>query len=168
MLTSLPILGHHEPYPSRAELAAADQLAQAIEQENTDLRIRPDFRELVPTKLQDAPTLHLDDLTAIHNFEGGQEARFYQERARLRACDGDLVATSLPISEGYEQYCEDYLGLGCVQWLHTRPLKHSLRLAEACWEDPMVQAELVRRSRAGELRYVHPTWAHCPLGSWQR
>lgn len=163
MLTNLPIMCHHEPRPSRAELAAADQLAQAIERENSDLRIRTNFRALVPTTLEDAPTLHIDDLTAIHNFEGGEEARFYQERARLRAYDGDVVATSLPIADGYEEYCTDYLGLGSVRWLHPRPLRNPLRLAEACWEDPAVRGELVRLARVGKLRYLHPHMGTLPV-----
>lgn len=58
MSFNLPIISHYQPRVAARELANAKQLAKAIERENAALHIRPDFYELVPTRLEDAPTLH--------------------------------------------------------------------------------------------------------------
>jgi hypothetical protein len=150
-----PIIEHYKPAPTSNDLAAIDRLATNIRQERPRLVLEDDFLDLVPTALDDAPTLHLDDLSAISYMDAGRDVRFYQERARLRAGDGDVVATSDPVAQGYEAYCRDTLRLGAVDWLHPRPIKNPLRIAEACWEDPQSRSLLIERIRSG-VRYVHP------------
>ena len=76
--------------------------------------------------------------------------------ARLRACDGDVIATSEPVAEGYETYCRDNLGLGQVEWLRPTTTTNPLRVAEACWEDEIVRNRLIDKLRAGELVALHP------------
>ena len=134
-MNNCPIVEHHKPSPSAADVAAVDQLATCLRRERPRLVLEDDFRDLVPRRLDDAPSLHLDDLTAIPHMDAGLDVRFYQERARLRAGTGDFVATSAPVADGYESYCHEKLGLGSVQWLHPRPTRNPLRIAEACWGD---------------------------------
>jgi hypothetical protein len=160
---SLPIISHFAPKPEPREVDAAVRLARAIERDHPEFRVPDELRSLVPTRLEDAPTLHLDDLSAIPHLDAGADVRFYQERARLRAVDGDIVATSLPVADGYEDYCRRQLGLGSVRWVHPHPSRVPIRLAEACWEDEVVQTELVCRARAGDLQYVHPHMGTLPV-----
>ncbi len=155
-MKNFPIVENHRPSPTTADIARVDQLAAGMRREFPQLALPDDFRSLVPRRIEEAPVLHLDDLTAIPNLDAGQDVRFYQERARLRAGDGDFVATSSPVAAGYESYCRDSLGLGAVQWLCPRPAHDPLKVAEACWEDERVRSLLVDAIRAGALRYMHP------------
>lgn len=152
----LPILAHHRADPSAAEIRSAERLAEKLLREAPALALPDAFRPLVPTRVEAAPTLHVDDLTQIRFLDQGREARFYQARARLRAGDDDLVATSLPVAEGYETYCRDRLGLGSVEWLHPRPISPAGRIAEACWRDETVRDKLAVRLGAGRLAQLHP------------
>jgi hypothetical protein len=151
-----PIRAHDRPDPSPGETAAAERLAEELLRELPALALPDALRRLVPARLEPGPTLHVDDLTSIRFLDQGREARFYQERARLRAGDGDVVATSLPVAEGYETYCRERLGLGAVEWLHPAPTRRPLCIAEACWEDERVRADLTARLRAGRLAWLHP------------
>jgi hypothetical protein len=155
-MKNCPIVKHHERTPTVGDLDAVDNLAACIRRECPSLALQEDFQDLVPDRLDDAPTLHLDDLSEIAHFEVGRDARYYQERARLRAGNGDFVATGAPVAEGYESYCCEKLGLGSVHWLHARPAQNPLRIAEACWEDHRIRSLLVDSIRAGSLRYLHP------------
>ncbi|MBI5778649.1 MAG: hypothetical protein HZA49_04235 [Planctomycetes bacterium] len=58
------------------------------------------------------PVLHIDDLSEIPHLDGIPGIEYYQQRARLRAGNGDLVALTHPMEESYEAYNQDYLGLG--------------------------------------------------------
>jgi len=170
-MKSCPIVEHHKHASNAAERAAVVRLAGRLLRERPRLALEEDFRNLVPQRLEDAPTLHLDDLSTIARPERGLNIDFYQERARLRAGSGDCVASSAPAANGYEAYCREKLRLGRVEWLHPRPLKNRLRIAEACWEDEEVRSLLVRRIQADELRYLHPhmgTFAVWELGALLR
>ena len=155
-MKSLPIVEHYRADPTAREIALVDRLARALRRERPKLAIESGFQDLVPDHIDAAPTLHLDDLSAIPHLDCGLDARFYQERARLRAGAGDLVVTSKHVPESYEDYCRDQLGLGSVDWLHPIPMINPLSIAEACWEDEEIQRRLIRKMRSGELCYVHP------------
>ena len=96
---------------------------------------------------------HLDDLAEIPLLDRHFDPSFLETRARLRAGDGDFVATCTDPIPGYEGYCEDRLGLGSVTWLRPRPRART-RVAFACWQDRRVRNELLQAIRAGRLRFA--------------
>jgi len=153
-MSLLPIVKHQCCELTPAEVEFAEQVAAHVVANHPQLKIDPLFESLVPTKIVDAPALHVDDLSGIQNTPANQA--FYQERARLRAMDGDLLATALPPVERYEMYCQAMLGLGRVAWLtpncHGRPLN----VVEACFTDRSVRREIVQHVRRQGLRYIHP------------
>ncbi len=151
---SFSIVPHQCCALSSSELEFAQQAASRLAKAKPELGIDPIFQALVAKTFDNRPCLHVDDLTEIQR--AGGEAAVFQERARLRAGNGDVLATSLPLIDGYESYCQDHLGLGSVQWIQAPCRSHPLRLAEACWEDRSVRRELVRHIRAGDMRYIHP------------
>lgn len=124
-----------------------------------------EFRDLTPKKLEDGPALHLDDLSEISRLDPGEDTRFYQDRARLRAVTGDLVASCADSNDEYEEYCRDALGLGSPLGLHPRSPRNRLRIAEACWEDGDVRQQLIRRLQHAELSYLHPHMG--TLSAWE-
>ncbi|TWU55882.1 hypothetical protein [Rubripirellula reticaptiva] len=150
----IPVVPHQCCSLSPSELDSAKLTAERLRREKPELGVDPLFRNLVPHEIVDAPALHIDDLTSIQNPDSS--IILFQERARLRAMDGDVLATSLTPVEGYESYCRDSLGMGCVVWVTPKPLNDPLELAGACWEDRRVRRELVRRVRQDGLRYIHP------------
>jgi hypothetical protein len=159
----LPVVPHYHADPAPGEVKSAERLAEAIRRERPELCLPDDFRALVPARIEAGPTLHLDDLSAIAYFWDHQQDCFPQERARLRALDGDVVATSLPVAQGYEDYCRDQLGLGSVEWLHPASLHHPQSIAEACWRDERVRRRLVTRIKSGELEFLHPHMGTLPV-----
>ncbi len=176
---TVPIVEHFKAAPPDSERRNAEQLAESLRSEHPELTIADDFRDLIPEKTGDGPALHLDDLSEITRLDPGEDVRFYQDRARLRAADGDLVASCGDSIAGYEEYCRDMLGIGSPQWLRPHPPRSRLRIAEACWEDVSVRQVLLQKLRRGELAYVHPhmgtfavwelasllrTETRCPLG----
>ncbi len=150
----LPIVPHQSYVLTPSELDFAEQTATRLLSEQPELRINPLFRELVVDRIVAAPTFHVDDLKTIQKSD--PSTVWSQERARLRAVDGDVLATTLPEVAGYETYCRERLGLGHVSWIAPTAVADPLRLAEACWEDRQVRRELVRRIRQDGLRYIHP------------
>jgi len=156
-LRTIRVVAHHQAEPSPGQLADVERLAESLRRERPELEIEEEFRPLIPATLGDGPTLHLDDLSEIPmlDYDGG--VLFMQERARLRAGQGDLVAYSAPPVAGFEAYACDQLGLGSVEWLNPPPPRsHPLRLAYACWEDRSTRRRLVHMLRRGELTYLHP------------
>jgi hypothetical protein len=124
--------------------------------EQPALELSDRFRPLVPQELEDAPTLHLDDLSTIPLLARYYDISFIEDRARLRAGDDDFVASCAPSVPEFEPYCRDQLGLGSVTWLHPRARGRSLRVAQACWTDARVRRRLVNAVRSDRLAYVHP------------
>ena len=100
--------------------------------------------------------MHLDDLSEITRLTVGEDQRFYQDRARLRAGQGDLIASCADEVDGAEDYFRDHLGLGAVEWLRPRIPRNPLRIAEACWEDETIRQRLIARISSGDLEYLHP------------
>lgn len=151
-----PVVEHLKADPSANLRQKLERFVEWIRREHSELAVPSDFRDLVPASLAEGPALHLDDLSEIPRLDPSEDTRFYQDRARLRAGDGDLVASCGDPIAGHEEYCRDTLGLGTPEWLRPRPLRHRTRIAEACWEDPLVRDRLVRKLKQGELEYLHP------------
>lgn len=165
MLKDIPIVGHFTPDPTAAQLAAIDPVADAIRRQHSELSRDAQFRRLSVDSLVDGACLHLDDLSEISYLDGGREFRFIQDRARLRAGDGDLVASLATEVPGYETYCQQQLGLGAPQWLRPAAGKNPLKITHACWQDRGVRRELVHRLRADALHYLHPHMG--TFGVWE-
>ena len=159
----LPVIPGHHCEASAYEIESAHRLADEILREKPGLCLRPEFRDLAATTLIDAPTLHIDDLSTIAHLDAGADATYLQERARLRAGDGDVVATIKPVAEGYEKYCCEHLGLGAVRWIRPHPAKSPARIAEACWEDDVIRTELACRARVSDLFNIHPHIGSLPI-----
>jgi hypothetical protein len=153
----LPIVGHFEPKPSAAESARIAEVAGAILREQPDLQSADRWAELAIDRWQDGPALHLDDLGAIRLPQGKVKIDYLQDRARLRAADGDFIATSLPPPDGFAEYFRDRLGLGAPTWL--TPDSDSGSLATAGWFRPFA---------AIAWRICIRTWETLRSGSWRR
>ena len=152
----LPILSHHRASCSEGELRSVERLAEALVGEEPRLTRSETFRSLIPDRLSPGPTLHIDDLSGISRFGRSRDFSFLEDRARFRAGDGDFVATCVPGSDLFREYCEKRLGLGDVEWLHATPRRDPLSVAAACWTDREVRRTLVRAMRSDALSYVHP------------
>lgn len=154
-MTGLPVIVPHQCRTlTSADLDTANEVASKLVRTRPELRINPLFEDLAADKITDATSFHVDDLKGIQYSSPSHI--FIQERARLRATDGDVIATSLPEVPGYETYCRDTLKLGRVTWLCPTPLENPLSLAEACWVDRAVRSKLVHQIRQNDLRYLHP------------
>jgi hypothetical protein len=81
---------------------------------------------------------------------------YLQDRARLRAETGDVMASCTPADPVFEDYCTRTLGLGQPEWLRLQPDGDPLKLAVACWTDRQARDRLVQRARKGQLERVHP------------
>lgn len=165
MLRDVPIVGHFTPAPTVAQLSAMDALSVDIPRQYPELAADSQFRCLMPESLDDGACLHLDDLSEITYLDGGREFRFIQDRARMRAGDGDLVASVAPEVAGYEAYCQQQLGLGAPEWLRVAPGDDRVRVAQACWKDRRVRRTLVHRMRTNRLDYLHPHMG--TFGVWE-
>lgn len=165
MLTDCPIIPCLDVKPSPAERSSAERLAELLLDERPELDPRGPLQRFAVRSLKDAASLHLDDLSEIPLLDGGREVRFMQDRARLRAGEGDFVASVAHEVPGYEAYCRERLHMGSVEWLHPATLQNPLRIAQACWADRGVRRRLLRALRAGELRYLHPHMG--TVGVWE-
>lgn len=159
----IPVRPHAEAAPSAAEIDRVETLAGELAHEQPALAPSDSIRPLIPETLEDAPSLHLDDLSEIALLDRFYDVSFFQDRARFRAKDGDFVASCGPRIPEFEAYCEVQLGLGAVKWLHPEPRVSGFRVAAACWTDRGVRQTLVRALRAGNLYYVHPHIGSFPV-----
>jgi hypothetical protein len=156
-MSTIPVIAQHRVEPTPGQLADVERLAEELRRERPELGLKEEFRPLLPGVLGDAPTLHLDDLSEIPMLDRDGSVLFMQERACLRAGEGDLMACSASPVIGLESYARDRLGLGSVEWLNPPPLRSNPhRLAYACWEDRATRRRLVHWLRRGELTYLHP------------
>lgn len=153
-MSRIPVVAHHEPRCSARQVDQAERIAADLHSQIEGCRTA-ELRPLQAGSLEDLPTLHLDDLCEIRQPELRCDPSFLQDRARLRAGDGDLVAVHALPPDGYEEYCRERLRLGGVEWLQPDG-RSADQLAANCWEDRDVRHELIRRIRRGTLRYVHP------------
>ena len=155
-MSSIPIVRHFDVSATPHEVQLAERLAGQLVREQPRLAIDAELSRLVPERLEDAPTLHLDDLSDIHLIDRFYGGVYLEDRASLRAATGDYVASCSPKCEAYENYCEEQLGLGPVTWLHPRTDDNPLRLASACWTDRSVRHSIIHALRKDGLRYLHP------------
>lgn len=150
---------------SPAELRRLDRLAEAIRRDHPELAIAPPLSELVAPAWSPAPTLHLDDQSAITTRAFPYDTSFIQDRARIRAEAGDIVACNLPPVEGYEEYCRLSLGLSEVEWIAPETHRHRRQLAGHCWTSRPVRRRLVRAVKSDGLRWIHPLMGSAAV--WQ-
>jgi hypothetical protein len=155
-MTRLPIVEHFPATASREQQNRVAALAEQLKRERPELAVDEQFHPVLCTQIDDAPTLHLDDLSGIPYLDRAYAVTFLQDRARLRAGDGDLVAGCGAAHDRFERYCRQNLGLGAPTWLRPSPADLPLRLASACWADRAVRRTLVHALRSGELHYLHP------------
>ncbi|TWU50566.1 hypothetical protein Poly51_38580 [Rubripirellula tenax] len=155
-----PIVDHACCHLTKDQIDFADRVASELLARHPELFLSSLLSPFKATELASSPSLHLDDLSQIRRINDADQS-FFQERARVRAVDGDFLATSWYADEAYEKYCRDRLGLGDVHRIAPRPneeLKHSngVHLAEALWKDRQTRRELVQAIRQNDLRYLHP------------
>ena len=162
---AIPIVRHLSVTPTPAQQRSVEQLAELLLQDHPELGAIEQWRPHIPGRLDEGPALHLDDLSEIPLLNGGHDVRFLQDRARLRAGTGDLLASCSEPIDGYEEYCCDQLGLGSVEWLHPEHPVHPLGIAAACWEDRRIRRRLVHQLRSDELSYLHPHMG--TFGCWE-
>ena len=154
-----PVVQRFEPKATRRQLGRAEAIADAIAGENPALRSTPaEFQDLVLAQpIEESPTLQLADFSEVPVIGRRDNSIILQQRARLRAGDGDWVALSRKIEAGFSDYCEYDLGLGRVNWIYPAiSPSNPLQLAFECWQDRRVRHDLVQAIRHGGLRYIHP------------
>ena len=152
----LPVVEHEPVLIRREEVDRVDALADAWFCSRDDLRLPPDQEDLVPETIGDEAAFHLDDWSEIQQVSTMEDPTPLQDRARLRAVTGDVVAAMVPPLDDYEAYCQDCLGLGAVQWLHPRLSRSPANVATACWEDRVVRRKLLHALRDKAWLYLHP------------
>lgn len=150
-----PIVPYATPELSFSRRRRAETLAEALRGEKPELEAPERYRSLTPRAPVAAPAVHLDDQSGITSPKG-TEATHFQDRARLRAEEGDYVVTALPAEEAYEAYCRERLGLGAVEWLTAEAEGNPRRLANHAMRDREVRRVLVRAMRREGLLYLHP------------
>ncbi|MCA9140417.1 MAG: hypothetical protein KDB00_26785 [Planctomycetales bacterium] len=155
-MKSIPIVPHCRPDPPGEWIRAIPAAADAFLRERPELALPLQFTDLRLEQLGEGPTLVLDDLSEIPGLDRKMDARFYQDRARLRAGDGDVVVSCSDLVPGLEDYFRNCLGLGAPEWLRPPPPRTPLRVAEACWDHDQTRTRLIERLRGDELRYIHP------------
>ena len=160
---SIPIVSHFSVRTGEIQTQRAERLAACMVREDPALAPEPWVQSLSATRTELGPTLHLDDLGDIPLLDRFYDVSFFQDRARLRAVDGDLVASCTPADSAFEAYCRDVLGLGRVEWLHPKPIRSPMRVAGSCWADRSVRHALVHAMRTGALRSVHPHIGSFPV-----
>ena len=167
-MSVIPIVEHDRAAPTPEQCAAVDRLAGELARDNPSLAIPEEFRSLVPETLDDMATLHLDDFSEIPLLDQSQEVWHLQQRARLRAGDGDFVVCSAPAVDGYQEYCRDYLGLGSPRWLVPRRRGPALRV----WRWPAGRTarrdtkSFTNYDMENSLRYTR-TWGRSRSGNWR-
>ncbi len=154
----LPIVSRHQPEISQSEIDRSRKLAQDLLTENHQFELPDEFRELTVTGgITDEPVLHLDDFSEIPVIGKNDDSRALQQRARIRACDGDWVVQSRMIERGFSDYFEYDLGLGRVKWFYPAVKENNPRqIALACIRDRRLRHDLEHALRHEGLRYIHP------------
>ncbi len=158
-MNRMPVVSHHEVRIGDRASERALRLADDLRAESPRLVAgRRAFRGLaLDGPLEDLPTLHIDDFSDISiPLPYSETLNHLEDRARMRARDGDVVASSLDPTSGYEEYCRRWLGLGEVTWICPRGGSRPRSLALACWADREARDSLKSLIRRSDLRYLHP------------
>ncbi|MBT8485162.1 MAG: hypothetical protein KJO43_06250 [Phycisphaerae bacterium] len=151
-----PVVAHASVTPTAAQIDRVTSLAAELLRDHPQLALERAYEACRVRTITPGPALHLDDLSEIGIVGQRPDARFLQERARLRAGDGDFVAASFVSEPAYARYCRDRLALGDPTWLLPAAATDDARLAAACWWDRPVRAALLAAARVGALRWIHP------------
>jgi len=151
-----PVATRLRAQPAPADVLRAEVLAERLRERQPALTPDHHIAELMVDHLTGEPCLHFDDLRGLPLLDRRGDPSFLEDRARLRAADGDLLASCSAPCPTFEHYCEHRLGLGSVRWLRPTAPRDPLSVAAACFADRDVRRELVQAIRHGGLRYVHP------------
>lgn len=155
----LPIVSKCKPAVETREIKYAIQLAEQIKRENPELDpAHSEFVEqMVDGPIGDEKSLHIEDFSEIPIIGVEDNSHVLQQRARLRAVDGDYIVQTCKIESGYSDYCEYQLGLGRVKWLYPADLETDTRdIALNCWRDRRLRHDLEQAIRHDGVRYIHP------------
>ena len=125
---------------------------------NLDHRLEPFHDRRWHHPDENAPVLHLEDVSAIPFLSGIAGVEEYQHRARVRAYDGDLYATVTPPDPTYEAYCRDRLNLGDVRWFLADGENEPLGVARACQRGETFD-RLVDATKQSRKLLIHPYMA---------
>lgn len=155
----IPIISRFDIGISQRQRKRVNSMAEVIRREHPQLGKPNDiFRHHVVTAaITNEPSLHLDDFSEIPVIGGIDSSGFLQQRARLRAAEGDWIVQSCEIPAGFSDYFEYKLGMGRVRWLFPSTVPHSTRqIAAHCWLDRSLRQHLVRAIRHHGMSYIHP------------
>lgn len=136
----------------------ADELVRV----HPSLAIHSTLATISPRHIGDGGSLVLDDAQQIPLANMFYDTSFLQDRARLRAYDGDIVVSSTPIDKAFENYCREQLNLGSPEWLHCRPTQSKRGLAGTCWKDKEIRDRLVQQVKERKIQYLHPHMGNFP------
>ena len=155
----ISIVPRCRPDVIKQKIRQAELLAHEISSEWPELDWRRDgFSDhVIREEIGDEPTLYLDDFSEIPIIGVEDNSSILQQRARLRAGDGDWVAQTRMVEAGFSDYCEHLLELGRVNWLYPANEDSDPRkIALACWQDQGLRHDLEQAVRQSGLRYIHP------------
>lgn len=152
----IPIVERVHPRASEDQVSAIYDFARMLRGERADLAPRSELLPLIPDRFEDARAVHLDDQSAISVKDLPYDSSYVQDRARLRAEEGDLVCSGSGVPPVYETYCREWLGMGDVTWLVPSAEHHRRKLASHCWQDRAIRHALVHGLRSREWLYLHP------------
>ncbi len=140
----LPIVPHFEPAASIDEQARLDQLVTEMIVEQPNLVADERLSAVCWQSEKIGPALHLDDFSAIRT-PPDMATDYLQDRARLRARDGDFLVTADPPEDAFQDYFNQQLGLGSPTWLC--PGLRESSLAVSCWANRSLRRRLVAAIR---------------------
>jgi hypothetical protein len=141
---------------SAQQVRVATAVAERLQSADPVLAADESVSYLCPSSLPAGGSLVLDDMSSITQIQHFPEDIILEERARMRAKQGDVVVTCTSPGPEFEAYCQSYLGLGQVEWLHATPVRDPLRVVAASWTDRNVRRRVIHLFRDGRLRYLHP------------
>lgn len=152
------------PGTPRPPSTAADRVRPIADRLRLAARVRPYAGRLWRPGAQPAPTLHLEDVSAIPFLSGIAGVEEYQHRARVRAAPGDAYATVTGVDPAYETYCAERLGLGPVTHVAAEAAGASspLAVAEGCMAGAAFDLITDVARRNGRL-VIHPYMAVEPV-----
>lgn len=140
-----------EPEFTKARSLARDIMGSRGWAEAEICKYRPD------TGGENYPTLYLDDLGAIPHLDDITGIEYYQQRARLRADTGDFIALTHQMDKDYEQYNQQYLGLGAPEIIQVNSHGyHPLNISRNLLNNMAQLSKLASAARKHGGLNVHP------------
>ena len=164
-MSRIPVVRHHSPCCSSRDQQRAESLAAKLRAGSRRLQGDDRFSALRTRALDEVPTLHVDDFSGIGMTPEQEDISIFEDRARMRADDGDMIICHGPPVAGYEEYCRGALGLGEVRWLAVnRADRRAGGLMTSAWIDRSVRHQLLAAIRKDDLRSIHPF--HSTFNVW--